>query len=283
VRVREAARYAHYQSVTFTITLPWFRRRSVSPADQRQATLRRVLHSAVRGTRYAREYDCGIDGYAQLPRVDLLEFLCHTERFAVKNVKRARERLFYPLGDAPRTAVVARKVEESRRVRRFSGLRAEGLAAFNPLVLGAPLDTLRAASSDTLSHPPLRNALIVFTGVLEGPLTPEDSDDLWRRYQVPVFEQFLGLEGELLAWECEIHHGLHVREKAAHFESCEQERLVVSFLDNPRLPVLRLETGLAGRLIAEPCPCGDPSPRIVDMRRRSARRPLTAGAMAISA
>lgn len=283
MRVREVARYAHYQSVNLTIALPWFRGRTVSPADQRQATLLRILRSAVLSTRYAREYDCDINRYDQLPRVDLLEFLCHTERFAVKNVKRARERLHYPLGDAPRTAVVARKVEESRRVRRFSGLRAEGLTEFNPLALGAPLDTLRAASSETLSHPPLRNALIVFTGVLEGPLTPEDSDDLWRRYQVPVFEQFLGLDGELLAWECEIHHGLHVRENAAHFESCEQERLVVSFLDNPRLPVLRLETGLAGRLITEPCPCGDPSPRIVDMRRRSVRRSEGVGAMAMSA
>ncbi|MBL8238633.1 MAG: hypothetical protein JNM66_14505 [Bryobacterales bacterium] len=269
--------------MTLTIALPWFRGRRVPPADRSQARFTRVLKSAVAGTRYAREYDRGADGYAQLPRVDLLEFLCHTERYAVANQKVPRERLFYPLGEAPRTAVVARRVEETRRVRRFSGLRAEGLAAYGPHVLAAPLDALRAARAEPVAHPPLRNALIVFTGVLEGPLTPQDSDDLWRRYQVPVFEQFLGMDGELLAWECEVHHGLHVRESAAHFEGAEGDRLLVSFLANPRLPVLRLETGLTGRLVSEPCPCGDSAPRLVDMRRRTVRRATSVMAMAATA
>lgn len=276
-------RYGHYPSVTLTIALPWFRGRSLPPADRRRARLTRVLKSAVDGTRYAREYDRDAEGFDSLPRVDLLEFLCHTERFSVATEKPQRERFFYPLGDAPRTAVIARRVEESRRVRRFSGLRAEGLAAYAPHVLAAPLDALRAARAESIPHPPLRNALIVFSGVLEGPLTPEDSDDLWRRYQVPVFEQFLGIDGELLAWECEIHHGLHVRESAAHFEAAEEGRLLVSFLANPRLPVLRLETGLTGELVDEPCPCGESSPRLVDVRRRPVRRAESVRAMAATA
>ena len=266
----------------------WPRGRSLPPEAQCRARLRRVLRSAVAKTRYAREYDPGADRFEQLPTVDLLSFLRHSERYAVENARAARERLHYPLGEAPRTAVVSREVVETRRVRCFSGLRAEGLPAFAPQSLAAPLDVLRAAA-DAPEHGPLRNAVIVFTGILEGPLTPEDGDRFWRRYQVPVFEQFLGLDGELLAWECEIHHGLHVRQDAAYFESCEEDRLLVSFLNNSRLPLLRLETGLTGRLIAEPCPCGDVAPRLVDMRRRIpalTRRmgPMSAtGAIAVAA
>jgi hypothetical protein len=237
-----------------------------------------VVRSAIAKTRYAREYDPDIDRFEQLPKVDLLEFLCHPERYVVAGAKAPRERLHYPLGDAPRTAVVARKVDETRRVRCFAGLQAEELPAFAPQSLAAPLDTLRAAGTDTPAHGPLRNAVIVFTGMLEGPLTAEDGDRFWRRYQVPVFEQFLGLDGELLAWECEIHHGLHVRAESAHFESCEEDQLLVSFLANPRLPLLRLETGLTGRLIAERCPCGEASPRLVDVRR-TVRKGAVAGVM----
>ena len=260
----------------------WPRGRRLAPEDQRLARLRRVLRSAVAKTRYAREYDSGADRFEQLPKIELPEFLCHTERYAVKHAKTARQCLHYPLGEAPRTAVVARAVEETRRVRCFRGLQAEELPAFAPQSLAAPLDALRAAAADAPAHGPLRNAVIVFTGILEGPLTPEDGDQFWHRYQVPVFEQFLGLDGELLAWECEIHHGLHVRQDAAYFECCEPDRLVVSFLANPRLPLLRLETGLTGRLIAESCPCGDASPRLVDVRR-SVRRSGAGGQLAMAA
>lgn len=268
-----------------TLTFPtlWPRGRSLPPEEQRLARLRRVLRSAVTKTRYAREYDLEADRFEQLPKVHLLEFLRHSERYTVKNARPARERLYYPLGEAPRTAVVGRQVGETRRVRCFPGLQAEELRAFAPQSLAATLDALRAAAADAPGHGPLRNAVIVFTGILEGPLTPEDGDHFWRRYQVPVFEQFLGIDGELLAWECEVHHGLHVRSDAAYFECCEPDRLVVSFLGNPRLPLLRLETGMTGRLIAESCPCGDASPRLVDVRRRSARQPGSAGRIALAA
>jgi len=283
--VRGLPAIVHYYLVTLTFPMLWPRGRSFPPEAQRRARLRRVLRTALANTRYAREYDPSADRFEQLPRVDLLEFLRHSDRYTAGNAIQARERLHYPLGEAPRTAVVAREVAETRRVRCFSGLRAEALRAFAPQSLAAPLDALRAAA-EAPAHGPLRNAVIVFTGILEGPLTPEDGDRFWRRYQVPVFEQFLGLDGELLAWECEIHHGLHVRQDAAYFESCEEDRILVSFLNNSRLPVLRLETGLTGRLIAEPCPCGDEAPRLVDMRRLSVRRmgPMTAtGAMAAAA
>jgi len=244
----------------------------------------RVLQTAKAKTRYARSYDAGDFRLEVLPEIDLLEFLCHTERYAVAGVEADRQRLRYPLGDAPRTAVVGRKVEESRKVRCFAGLHSDRLREFAPQALAAPLDALRATKGEPAVHAPLRNAVIVFSGILEGPLTVADSDSLWRRFQVPVFEQFLGMDGELLAWECEVHHGLHVREEAAYFESEAEERLLVSFLANRRLPLFRLDTGLAGKLVHEPCPCGDSAPRLVDLRRRVVRRASTAvGGVAIAA
>ena len=249
--------------------MQWFGGRCLPPEDQRRARLLHVLKSAVAQTRYARGYDPAIHRFENLPTIDLLEFLCHPERYIGPKPKRFRERLHYPLGPAPRTAVVARQVEESRRVRCFPVLHDQALRHFAPHAIAAPLDALRAGAGDPA---PLRNAVIAFTGILEGPLTPDDADRLWRQYQVPVFEQFLGMDGELLAWECEIHHGLHVREEAAHFEAMQDDRLLISFLANPRLPVLRLETGLTGRLVHDSCPCGEPAPRLVDLRRRTVKR-----------
>ena len=260
--------------------MQFFGGRSLPPEDQRHARLLRVLKSAVSQARYAREYDPAVHRIENLPIVDLLEFLCHPERYTGPKPKAIRERLHYPLGPAPRTAVIARAVEESRRVRCFQGLHDPALNHFAPQTIAAPLDTLRAGAG----HPaPLRNAVIAFTGILEGPLTPEDADLLWRQYQVPVFEQFLGMDGELLAWECEIHHGLHVREEAAHFETIHDDCLLVSFLANPRLPVLRLETGLTGRLVHDSCPCGESAPRLVDLRRRTVKRPPATIPMSIAA
>jgi hypothetical protein len=260
--------------------MPLFGGRSLPPEDQRRARLLRVLKSAVSQTRYARGYDPAIHRIENLPTVDLLEFLCHPERYAGAKPKPVPERLHYPVGPAPRTAVIARSVEESRRVRCFQALHDPALHDFAPQALAAPLDALRAGAGDPA---PLRNAVIAFTGILEGPLTPDDADLLWRQYQVPVFEQFLGMDGELLAWECEIHHGLHVREESAHFETIHDDRLLISFLANPRLPVLRLETGLTGRLVHDSCPCGEPAPRLVDLRRRTVKRPQATIPMSIAA
>lgn len=281
--VREVVTAAHYHHVTLPFPMPWFQGRSAPTEDHRRASRLRVLRAAATLTRYAREYIRDEEALERLPSVDLLEFLCHTERYTVERAKPVRERLHYPLGAAPRTAVVGRKVEESRRVRHFPALHSCELQEFAPQALAAPLDALRAAASTPGRQSPLRNAVIAFSGILEGPLTPEDGDRLWLQYQVPVFEQFLGMGGELLAWECEVHHGLHVREQAAHFETGDGDRLLVSFLANPRLPILRLQTGLTGRLVHEPCPCGEPAPRLVDLRRRTVQRAGAAGMMQAAA
>ena len=257
--------------------MPWVRRRSLPSEDQHAARLRDVYTSMRGATRYGQSLDLTADAkWADVPSIDLLEFLCHTERYSDATARTAaREQLVYPAGRAPRTAVVGRAVTPSWRVRNFESLRDEKLWRFAPHAIAAPIDTLRCYAQDA-GATPLRNAVIAFSDILQGPLSVEDSDRLWTAYQVPVFEQFLGFDGELLAWECEIHHGLHVREEAALFESLIDERLMISFLANPRFPVLRLETGLAGRIVKEACPCGNKSPRLVDLHRRPIKRRIAA-------
>lgn len=41
-------------------------------------------------------------------------------------------------------------------------------------------------------------------------LSEDEREQLWRLYEVPVFEQVVGAGGQLLAAECEAHDGLHL-------------------------------------------------------------------------
>ncbi len=56
----------------------------------------------------------------------------------------------------------------------------------------------------------LEHSVIAFTYEGQPGLSSDDRDLLWRAFGVPVFEQRLGANNELLAMECEAHAGLHV-------------------------------------------------------------------------
>lgn len=101
-------------------------------------------------------------------------------------------------------------------------------------------------------------ALIVLTGVREGVLTNENRDSLWSGFGVPVFEQHLGLDGRLIAHECEAHEGLHLVEQNA----------VGASLTDLEQPTLRLCTGFSGQIHTRECECGSTQPRILDLRLR---------------
>lgn len=94
----------------------------------------------------------------------------------------------------------------------------------------------------------------------------------WRVFEAPVFEQLLGLAGELMAWECEAHDGLHIRTEEAVFELVPEggePELLMTSLVNLRQPTLRLATGLTASIENSCCACGKPGPRLVCMRSRS--------------
>jgi len=232
-------------------------------------------------TRYGQSLDLdAAPRLEKLPPIDLLDFMCHMDRYAVERSAPPKgEYLFYPPGEGLRIAVTGRQTRWQRHVRQFESLEDPSLWQWEPQVVAAPLDALRHFA-ETAPARPLRNGLIAFSDIVQGPLAPDLADRLWAKFQVPVFEQLLGFDGEMLAWECEMHNGLHVRAKAAIFEQLPGERLLVSLLANRRLPVLRLETGMAGRITLEPCACGHQSPRITHLRRIALRAKSAAASAA---
>jgi hypothetical protein len=254
--------------------LLWRPRRAADPAVEQQLQLARMLTYAQRRTRFYQERNQA-KSLAELPQVQLLDYLRHPERFEVTSAPpHPRQELEYPVGKAPRTAVLGQEIRGSWRVRTFSSYRSEKLLQFAPHSLAAPGDTIRALAQSIeegeIQWRPLSQALVVFTDVVRGSLSEEDRDYFWRIFQVPIFEQFRGFGGELLAQECEAHEGIHVNLANAVFTVGSDGELEVSFLRNARTPLFRLATNLSARIEEGRCACGQITPRLLDIRRRPA-------------
>lgn len=115
-----------------------------------------------------------------------------------------------------------------------------------------------------LALPNLCEAVIVLQGLEEGLLYPGERDMLWRCLGVPVFEQWLGLDGEMLAWECGVHQGLHFRGNRAELEEIDGELVLTSWF-GLRTPMLRVATGFSAEADHRVCPCGDDQPILHDL------------------
>jgi hypothetical protein len=159
--------------------------------------------------------------------------------------KRLQE-FVYPLAPVPRTAVLVPWFGQSRRSYPFRpgayrdtpvcvfprGWCLEALA-FAPASIAATMQQFIVLGQSNLQ---LTHAAIVLARREQMPVTEAQRDWLWRRFRVPVFEQIIGPDGELLAAECEAHDGLHA---------------------SPAEPLLHDEW-----FDPAPCPCGRHTPRI---------------------
>jgi hypothetical protein len=56
----------------------------------------------------------------------------------------------------------------------------------------------------------VEHSIVVFTYPGERGLSARERESFWNAFEVPVFEQYLGPNSELLATECDAHAGLHV-------------------------------------------------------------------------
>lgn len=130
-----------------------------------------------------------------------------------------------------------------------------------PETLVGPLSALFRL--DTI--PPSIHRIVVSSRITAGLLREEDRENLWQRFQLPVFERLVGLDGETLAWECAAHSGLHLDPKCALVEvpNGEEAELVLTSLAGVRYPLVRLRTGLVARCETRRCGCGETSPRLV--------------------
>ena len=150
----------------------------------------------------------------------------------------------YPMDPAPRTAVLAACFRQPRLrlndpVRVFPRGWSEEVSAFAPAAMAAPREQLLGlAAADR--RPSLTHAVIALAGPGDPILSMAEREHLWRTFRVPVFEQIIGPDGELLAAECEAHDGLHI--------------------EAPGLPW----TGY--RLEMSPCGCGRKTPRLTPAR-----------------
>jgi len=156
-----------------------------------------------------------------------------------------------------------------------------------PEALAGPPASLRWLARQAIDGhfilPSLRFGVVVFIGLGAGLLSSEDHDLLWEAFQVPVWTQWRGFAGEILAAEAECRAGLHVVAGNGIFESAGPAgRLHLTSLENLRHPVLRLDTGLAADLQSGRCECGLTTPRLVGLRHYEEPRPA-ARAMAASA
>jgi hypothetical protein len=195
--------------------------------------------------------------------------------------------LCYPLDTPPRTAVLFPGFRETRHMRVFADNWSRKLKRYRPNAIAGPAGVLRALAlairDGRVAMPPLTRAVVVFTGIEHGIMRQADHDLFWQIFQVPLFEQLRGLGGELLAMECEAHHGLHICSTDSVLEMVDgpsESELVYTSLTSLEYPLVRLATGLAGDLHEMACGCGETTPRLTGLRRlpRSQSRAMSAAA-----
>jgi hypothetical protein len=153
------------------------------------------------------------------------------------------------------------------------GLPAEALAG-TQVELAGLADRVEAGETA-----PARSArrVVVHTRLGEPMLGPDLRERLWQAFELPVFEQLRGFEGELLASECDAHDGMHLETESAIFEEIGGELVVTSLLSRG-IPVLRLQTGLAGSITNRHCPCGVSATRFLpSLEAVAGRKPPVRG------
>jgi hypothetical protein len=198
------------------------------------------------------------EGLARLPVVDLRTFLENRDSFRNRVVR----------------VVAQKETERAEPVangwRRRLGFRPEAIAgSFSALQrLAHNVRSGRVSVARTVRR-------IIVRSRIDGELLPEANREfLWQALELPLFEEVRGLDGELLAWECEAHAGLHVNAECALVEEPAGggEELLITSLTGMCYPILRLRTGLVAQRARGLCGCGEKSGRLI--LPRSARQPL---------
>jgi phenylacetate-CoA ligase len=109
-------------------------------------------------------------------------------------------------------------------------------------------------------------------------MSPELKRRLSARYQAPVIDWYSLVETGPLGYGCPLGHGYHVLPHDVHVEVLrpdggwagpgERGEVAVTGGRNVFFPLLRYRTGDFGRIDHEPCPCGDPMPRLLELEGR---------------
>ena len=191
------------------------------------------------------------EGLERLPLTELCELLADPRRF--RNRKARAQRGPDPEG-------------------------VQGIPAGWRAMLGGRPETLVGSFATLLrltSTPPSIRRIVVSSRITIGVLSDEQREALWQAFGLPVFERLIGLDGELLAWECVAHAGLHLETERALIEgpNGDEADTVLTSLAGLRYPLVRLRTGLVARCETARCGCGEYSPRLL-VSTPALRKPL---------
>jgi hypothetical protein len=168
-------------------------------------------------------------------------------------------------------------VSQTLRVAQLSsGPKFEGVEAFiverwddvRPfaanVVIGSASELQRLgeeSASGELDTSSIDHALVVITRYGAKPLTDLLRVTLWQALGVPIFELYLGLDDALLAAECEAHEGWHLAH-GVEFALFNDRELVLDGAGNNGL-----HTGLSAMADPQPCPCGRPTARLLEIEQ----------------
>jgi phenylacetate-CoA ligase len=143
-----------------------------------------------------------------------------------------------------------------------------------PLITGEPV----AFSELARSSIPARPKAMLSTSVA---MSRSLRAHLSTAFQCPVIDWYSLVETGPIAYSCPRGNGMHVLPHDIHVEVVDERGLplpagewgevVVSGGRNPYLPLLRYRTGDHACMALEPCPCGDPMPRLMELE---GRRPI---------
>ena len=253
--------------------------------EVRIARFKRVLRAAQRTQRYqialegaglaTAEALASIDSVEhtlkRLPAIDLHEFQSSPAAFESPGGTSPTLQSFRsPLDHTPKTAILMPGFEQTSGVKVLAQNWSRNLKRFGTTALAAPLTVLRdlacRVESGQQELQGLKHFVIPFTGSEYGELAEADRERFWRVFQVPLFEQRLGFDGRVVAYECEAHGGLHILPERAAFEEATDSELLLTSLTDLRYPTLRIGTRLGGSIQHECCDCGNAAARLVGLR-----------------
>lgn len=154
------------------------------------------------------------------------------------------------------------------RVVAFAPQEWGTLETFRPGVLIGHAAALKKLSeqirTEHLDLTSIDHAVFVVTDCGEKPVNDTLRVLFWQSFGVPVYELLASRDGSLLAADCEAQEGWHVQPGVrSHVLNGEL------IFDTPAIK--SLHTGLAAKVVSEPCPCGRSALKIVNVERL--RRP----------
>jgi hypothetical protein len=255
------------------LPIGWMEREPAARSDRHLELAQRILTAALNTRYYApllaragldRERIAALDASApalcQLPRVEKIRFLSTPADFYNPHAPRPELPLFLsPIQPAPRTALLGSGFRSNGVARVFGPDWTQRLDSYRPEAIAAPVALLRQFAGN---RRPVDNAIFALTGVVREDISDADRDLFWHAFGVPVFEQFQGFDGAVVASECEAHQGLHISPDAAIFEQDGSELLLTSLTDLEH-PTIRVATGFRGYIDPACCDCGNPAPRLL--------------------